>query len=41
MEKKASKSKVVVYVVIGVIVLAAIIAGAAYLPGLMQRLHGG
>lgn len=41
MEKKTSKSKVIIYVVIGVIVLAAIISGVTYLPGLMQRLHGG
>ncbi len=41
MQKKMSKSKVVVYVVMGVMGLAAIIAAATYLPGLMQRLHGG
>jgi hypothetical protein len=40
MEKKMSKSKVVVYVIIGVVTLAAIIAAALYLPGLMQALHG-
>ncbi len=41
MQKKTSKSKVVVYVVIGALSLAAIIAAAVYLPDLMQRLHGG
>ncbi len=41
MQKKMSKSKVVVYVVMGVMGLAAIIAAAIYLPDLMQRLHGG
>jgi len=41
MQRKTSKSKVVVYAVIGVLSLAAIIAAAIYLPDLMQRLHGG
>ncbi len=41
MQKKMSKSKIVVYIVIGVMALAAIIAAAAYLPPILQRLHGG
>jgi len=41
MQKKMSKSKVVVYMVIGVMSLVAIIAAVTYLPELMQRLHGG
>ncbi len=36
-----SKSKIVVYVMIGVVVLAALVAAAIYLPGFMQALHGG
>jgi len=35
-----SKSRVFVYVVIGMVVLAAITLAVVYLPGLMQTLHG-
>ena len=40
MKKKTSKSRIFVYGVIGVIVLAAVITGAVYLSDFMQRVHG-
>ncbi len=41
MRKKMSRSKVVVYVMIGVVALLTLVAAAIYLPGFMQALHGG
>ena len=40
MQKKMSKMKIIVYVMIGLVVLGALVAAAIYLPGLMQALHG-
>ena len=41
MKKRMGKSKVVVYVMIGVVALSVLVATAIYLPGFMQVLHGG
>ncbi len=41
MKKKMSKSKVFVYVLIGVAALATLVVAAIYLPGFIQALHGG
>lgn len=41
MQKKTSKTKMFVNVIIGVLVLAMIVAAAVYLPDLMRQLHGG
>ncbi len=41
MQKKPSKSKIVVYALIGMVVAAMLIAAVIYLPGLLQALHGG
>jgi hypothetical protein len=35
-----NKSRIFVYVIIGVVALAVIAAAVIYLPGLMQTLHG-
>ena len=40
MQKKIGMSKIVVYTIIGIIVLAAVAAAIVYLPGLMQIMHG-
>ncbi len=40
MQKKTSKTKIIVYAVIGVLALAAIAAAAIYLPDLFRSLHG-
>ena len=41
MKKRMGKSKVVVYVMIGVVALSVLVATAIYLPAFMQVLHGG
>ncbi len=41
MKKKMGKSKVVVYMMIGLVALSTLVAAAVYLPGFMQALHGG
>ncbi len=40
MNKKMNKSKILVYVFIGIVLLAMITAAVIYLPPIMQSLHG-
>ncbi len=40
MENKMNKSRIFVYVIMGIIGLAIIAAALIYLPGLMATLHG-
>ncbi len=35
-----SKSRIFVYAIISIVILATVVAGVVYLPGLMQTLHG-
>ncbi len=40
MKKKMSKSKILVYVFIGIVLLAIITAAVVYLPSILQSMHG-
>lgn len=40
MKKKMSKSKTLVYVFIGIVLLVIITAAVMYLPTIMQSMHG-
>ena len=41
MKKRMNKSKTLVYVFIGIVLLAIITAAVIYLPTIMQAMHGG